>query len=217
MQDGTTIQPNTEPEKVVEAPATPSINPASPFVPIPPERRQLSKEKGFAGRDRRNDRKPRREPRAKPEFDQKIIDIRRVARVVSGGRRFSFAVSLVAGNRKGMVGVGIGKAGDTSLAIEKAFRNAKKKMIKINLKENMGIPHEVEAKYSSAVVMMMPARGKGIVAGSSVKDVLELAGVHDVVAKLRSGSKNRLNNAKVAVKALSLLRSKAKPVVQAQV
>jgi len=161
---------------------------------------------GGMGGDRKNDRKPRREPRAKPEFDQKIIDIRRVTRVASGGRRFSFAVSLVAGNRKGSVGVGTGKAGDTSLAIEKAFKNARKHMLKVSVTKSMSIPHDVEAKYCSSRVMIMPAKGKGIIAGSSVRDVLELAGVKDVVAKLRSGSKNKLNNAQVAVKALSTLR-----------
>src|SRR5574343_1808240 len=82
----------------------------------------------------KNPRKaPRREARAKPEFDQKIISIRRVTRVVTGGRRFSFSVAIVAGNRKGSVGVGIGKAGDTSLAIEKALRDAKKNMIHVRL------------------------------------------------------------------------------------
>ena len=162
---------------------------------------------GAPGGDRKNDRKPRREPRAKPEFDQKIIDIRRVTRVASGGRRFSFAVSLVAGNRKGSVGVGTGKASDTSLAIEKAFKNARKHMLKVSTTKSMSIPHDVEAKYCSSRVMIMPAKGKGIIAGSSVRDVLELAGVKDVVAKLRSGSKNKLNNAQVAVRALSMLRT----------
>jgi small subunit ribosomal protein S5 len=157
--------------------------------------------------DRKNDRKPRREPRAKPEFDQKIIDIRRVTRVASGGRRFSFAVSLVAGNRKGSVGVGTGKAGDTSLAIEKALKNAKKHMIKVSTTKEMSIPHDVEAKFSSSRVMIMPAHGKGIVAGSSVRDVLELAGIKDVTAKIRSGSKNKLNNARVAIKALLMLKT----------
>ena len=158
------------------------------------------------GDGRKNDRKPRREPRAKPEFDQKIIDIRRVTRVASGGRRFSFSVSIVAGNRKGSVGVGIGKAGDTSLAIEKAFRNARRHMITVKTTKDMSIPHDVEAKFGSAVVMIMPAKGKGIVAGSSVRDVLELAGIKDVTAKLRSGTKNKLNNAKVAIKALGMLK-----------
>jgi len=153
-----------------------------------------------------SDRKPRREPRAKPEFDQKIIDIRRVTRVSSGGRRFSFSVALVAGNRKGRVGVGIGKAGDTSLAIDKAAKNAKKNMITVSLNDKMSIAHFVSAKYCSSLVEIMPAPGRGVSAGSSVRDVIELAGIKEVGAKLRSGSKNKLNNARVAVKALALLK-----------
>jgi small subunit ribosomal protein S5 len=155
---------------------------------------------------RGGDRKPRREPRAKPEFDQKIIDIRRVTRVSSGGRRFSFSVALVAGNRKGKVGVGIGKAGDTSLAIDKALKNAKKNMIDVVLNKHMSIAHEVSAKFNASYVEIMPARGRGVSAGSSVRDVIELAGIKEVGAKLRSGTKNKLNNARVAIKALSLLK-----------
>jgi len=146
--------------------------------------------------------------RAKPEFDNKLIQIRRVTRVVAGGRRFSFSVAMVAGNRKGSVGVGIGKAADTAAAIEKALKNAKKSMIKVRLSKEMMIPHEVMAKESSARVKIMPAPGRGMVAGSSVRNVLELAGIKNVRAKILSGSKNKLNNARAAVKALSLLREK---------
>ncbi|MEI7777640.1 MAG: 30S ribosomal protein S5 [bacterium] len=182
---------------------------SAPVIPATITAKKNFRDFGNAPRDgRKNDRKPRREPRAKPEFDQKIIDIRRVTRVASGGRRFSFSVSIVAGNRKGSVGVGIGKAGDTSLAIEKAFRNARRHMITVKTTKDMSIPHDVEAKFGSAVVMIMPAKGKGIVAGSSVRDVLELAGIKDVTAKLRSGTKNKLNNAKVAIKALGMLKLK---------
>lgn len=146
--------------------------------------------------------------RVKPEFDNKLIQIRRVTRVVAGGRRFAFSVALVAGNRKGSVGVGIGKAADTAAAIEKATKNAKKNMIKVLLTSGMMIPHEVSAKESSATVMIMPAKGRGMVAGSSVRNVLELAGIKDVRAKILSGSKNKLNNARATIKALQLLRAK---------
>ena len=146
--------------------------------------------------------------RAKPEFDNKLIQIRRVTRVVAGGRRFSFSVAMVAGNRKGSVGVGIGKAADTAAAIEKAMKNAKKNMIKVRLTNEMMIPHEVEAKEASARVMIMPAPGRGMVAGSSVRNVLDLAGIKNVRAKIISGSKNKLNNARAAVKALEQHRAK---------
>ncbi|HEY4479616.1 MAG TPA: 30S ribosomal protein S5 [Candidatus Paceibacterota bacterium] len=161
---------------------------------------------------RERKKNPRRQggrpERVKPEFDQKIISIRRVTRVAAGGRRFSFSVALVAGDRKGRVGVGTGKAGDTSIAIDKALKNAKKNMIRVTTTPDFSIPHRVAAKYSSAIVQIFPARGKGLVAGSSVRNVLELAGVKDVNAKVLSGSKNRLNIARVAIKALSMLRIK---------
>ncbi|TSC68159.1 MAG: 30S ribosomal protein S5 [Parcubacteria group bacterium Gr01-1014_72] len=144
--------------------------------------------------------------RVRPEFDQKILTIRRVARVAAGGRRFNFSVALVAGNRRGSVGVGLGKGADTSLAIDKALRNAKKHLLMIPLTKTSSIPHIVSAKYCSAIVTIMPAPRRGLVAGTSVRDVLELGGVKDVTAKVLSGSKNKLNNARAAVKALSGFR-----------
>ncbi|MEK7185196.1 MAG: 30S ribosomal protein S5 [Patescibacteria group bacterium] len=161
---------------------------------------------------KKNPRRPqRRESRVKPEFDQKIISIRRVARVVAGGRRFSFSVALVAGNRKGSVGVGLGKAGDTSIAIEKALRDAKKNMVTVTLTKHGSVPHESEAKYSASRVLVIPAPGRGMVAGSSVRVVLELAGVKDVGAKIRSGSKNKINNARAAIEALRTLSKSNRP------
>jgi small subunit ribosomal protein S5 len=141
----------------------------------------------------------------KPEFDQKIVSLRRVTRVMAGGRRFSFSVCLVIGNGKGMVGVGQGKASDTPLAIDKAFRDAQKHMITVNTTKDMSIPHDVEARYAASHVKIMPAKGKGILAGSSVRTVLELAGLREVGAKLFSRSKNNANNAYVAIKALRKL------------
>ena len=153
--------------------------------------------------------------RARPEFDSKMIQIRRVTRVVAGGRRFAFSVALVAGNRKGSVGVGVGKASDTALAIDKAMKSAKKNMVKIRTSKEMMIPHEVSAKASSARVMIMPAKGRGMVAGSAVRNVLELAGIKNVRAKIFSGSKNKLNIARAAVKALSQLRQgRIKPLAE---
>jgi small subunit ribosomal protein S5 len=149
------------------------------------------------------DRAPRE--RVKPEFDTKIINIRRVTRVASGGRRFSFSVAVVSGDRKGKVGVGLGKAGDTSLAIDKATRDAKKNMVKVSLTKESSVPHHVEAKYGSARIAIMPAKGRGVIAGSSARNVMELAGIKDVNAKIFSGSKNKLNIARVAVKALGML------------
>ncbi|MEK7121068.1 MAG: 30S ribosomal protein S5 [Patescibacteria group bacterium] len=154
---------------------------------------------------KKNHRKSSGRERVKPEFDQKMISIRRVTRVVAGGRRFSFSVALVAGNKNGQVGVGLGKAGDTSLAIEKAFRDAKKNMIKVRTNKTKSIPHEISSKYASAIVKIMPAQCRGLIAGSSVRDVLELAGLSDITAKILSRSKNKLNNARAAIKALNTL------------
>ena len=165
--------------------------------------------RGRGGPDRRGG--PRREPRAKPEFDQKMIDIRRVTRVSAGGRRFSFAVAVVIGDKKGKVGVGTGKGTDTSLAVEKAVRDAKNNLIIVPLTKTGSIPHAVSSKYCSARVEMKPALGKGVVAGSSIRDVVVLAGITDINAKLRSGTKNKLNNAQAASMALSSFK-KAKRV-----
>lgn len=146
--------------------------------------------------------------RVKPEFDQKILDIRRVTRVVAGGRRFSFSVALVAGDKKGSVGLGLGKAGDTALAINKALRNAKKNMIRLKLTKDMFIPHELSAKFSSSHVMLMPNKGRGLVAGSVVRDIVKLSGIRDITGKILSNSKNKLNNAKAVMSALSAISSK---------
>lgn len=158
----------------------------------------------------RGDRRggPRGDKAPRSEFDQKIVSMRRVTRVVAGGRRFSFSVALAAGDKKGRVGIGVGKAGDTALAIDKALRDAKKHMIRVPLTKTGSIPHEVSTKYSSARIWITPAAGRGMVAGSAVRTVLELAGVKDVVAKVLSPSKNHLNQAKATIDALSQLISR---------
>ena len=153
--------------------------------------------------------------RPKPEFDQKIINIRRVTRVVAGGRRFSFSVALVAGDKKGSIGLGLGKAGDTALAINKALRNAKKNMVKLHLTKTMSIPHELSAKFSSSHIILMPNKGRGLVAGTVVRDIVKLSGMKDITGKILSNSKNKLNNAKAVLAALSVISSKyTRPVVE---
>ena len=166
--------------------------------------------RGKGGRNdkggRRGPSRGRRDDKPRSEFDQKIIQLRRVSRVVAGGRRFSFSAVIVAGDRKGRVGIGIGKGADTALAVDKAFRDAKRRMIRIRTTETMSIGHDVMAKYSSGIVEIRPAPERGIVAGSSVKTVLELAGIKDVTAKIFSGSKNKLNIARAALDALGKLK-----------
>ena len=147
--------------------------------------------------------------RPKPEFDQKMVSIRRVTRVVAGGRRMTFAVALAIGDKKGSIGLGTGKGGDTAIAIAKALRQAKKNMFKIKTTKEMSIERPVKAKFSSSKLEMMPNHGKGLVAGSTVRDMLILAGIKNITAKLHSGSKNKLNNARVAYKTLYQLRAQA--------
>lgn len=151
--------------------------------------------------------------RVKPEFDQKILNIRRVTRVVAGGRRFSFSVAIVAGDKKGAVGLGLGKAGDTALAINKALRNAKKNMIRLNLTKTMSLPHELSAKFSSSSIILRPNKGRGLVAGSVIRDIVKLSGIKDVTGKILSNSKNKLNNAKAVMSALSQISVKYVKIV----
>lgn len=209
MQEETNIT-NTETPATEVVAAAPAATPAAAPVEerLPAQAGRGGRGQGRGGRDgRRGPRQGNRPPRAKSEFDTKMINIRRVARTVAGGRRFSFSVALIIGNKKGKVGVGLGKAGDTTLAIEKATRDAKKHMITVPLADDNSIKHDVSAKFNASVVSMMPAKGRGLVAGSSVRPVLELAGVSNTVAKLHSGSKNGLNNARAAIEALKSLKS----------
>ena len=147
-----------------------------------------------------------RAPRERGEFEQVTIDARRVARVMAGGRRFSFSLVVIIGDKKGRVGVGLGKGVDTALAIDKATRDAKKHLFTIARTASGSIPHQVEAKYASSTVEIIPSKGRGIVAGSAMRTVLELGGVTDVVAKIHTRSKNKLTISRSTVAALKKLR-----------
>lgn len=135
----------------------------APEAAAPEDRRGANRPLRGRGGERggRPNRASSRPPRAKSEFDQRMIAIRRVSRVVAGGRRFSFSVAIIIGNKKGKVGVGLGKAGDTTLAIDKAVRDAKKHMITVSLTKDSSIAHEVSAKYCAARISIMPAHGRG--------------------------------------------------------
>ena len=148
-----------------------------------------------------------------PEFDQKIVNIRRVTRVMAGGRRFSFSVVMIIGDRKGRVGIGVGKSPDTATAIQKALKDAKKNMITVATTKDMSIAHEITAKYDASEVWLMPNNGKGVVAGGSVRDILNFAGLKNVTGKILSRSKNQINNSRATVIALDSLQGgvKAKP------
>ncbi|OGZ96813.1 MAG: 30S ribosomal protein S5 [Candidatus Sungbacteria bacterium RIFCSPLOWO2_02_FULL_51_17] len=144
-----------------------------------------------------------RQKKEKSEFDQKVLDIRRTARVVKGGRRFSFRATVVIGNRTGRVGVGVGKGPDVSSAVEKAVNQAKKNTIKVVISKHASIPHEVMAKTGSAVILLKPApAGSGIIAGGPVRVVTDLAGIQNISAKILSRTTNKLNNARATIEAL---------------
>ena len=162
-----------------------------------------SRKKPFSKKRKAFSRRKREE--RKSEFEQKIISMRRVTRVVAGGRRFSFSVAMVIGDKKGRVGVGIGKSNDTALAIDKAIRDAKANMITVNRTEEGSIPFDVKAKFGSSEVAVRPAPGRGLVAGASVRAVLDFAGVTDVTSKIWTRSKNQLNIARATIEALKEL------------
>lgn len=148
--------------------------------------------------------KRRRRPggrREKPEYDQKMLDLARVTRVVKGGRRFRFRATLVIGNRKGKVGVGVGKGGDVSDAIQKAYNDAKKNLVEIPLSGGT-IRYDVSAKEGSAKVLLKPAKeGRGLIAGGAIRAVSDLVGIKDIVSK-SLGSSNALNLSRATIKAL---------------
>jgi len=134
---------------------------------------------------------------------------------MAGGKRFSFRATVVVGNRTGKVGIGIAKGLDFTAAVEKAKRQAEKNVIVIPLTENRTIAYDVEAKYGAARVRMKPAaKGHGLIAGGSVRVVLDLLGVKDISAKIMGTTKNKLSNAMAAVKALQMIRPRVRPVAQ---
>ena len=149
-----------------------------------------------------------REPREPKEFEEKVIAIDRVTRVVKGGRRFRFRSTVVVGDKNGRVGVGVGKGGEVQSSIAKAVAKAKRDMITVPL-SNRTIPHEVEVRFSGARVLLKPAsEGTGVIAGGAVRNVVEVAGIHDLLSK-SLGSSNKVNTAYATVEALKQLRATA--------
>ncbi|MFO0780715.1 MAG: 30S ribosomal protein S5 [Candidatus Gracilibacteria bacterium] len=140
------------------------------------------------------------------EFEEEVIQIDRVTRVVKGGRRLRFRATVVIGNKKGKVGMGIGKSVEVQGAIKKAVAQAKKSLIEVPIVGET-IPHRVQIKFKSAKMIIMPGcPGTGIIAGGPLRKILELAGVKDVLSKVL-GCKNRLSNSQAAIMALGKLRT----------
>lgn len=139
------------------------------------------------------------------EFEEAVIQVDRVTRVVKGGRRLRFRATVVIGDKKGTVGYGIGKATEVQQAIQKAVAKAKKRLIKVPV-YNGTIPHVIQVKFKASSVMMKPASvGTGIIAGGAVRQILELAGVHNILSK-SLGSNNKINTTKATYEALTKLR-----------
>ena len=149
---------------------------------------------------------PKSEPEEAPEFSEKVVHINRCAKVVKGGRRFSFAALVVVGNQKGEVGVGYGKAKEVPECIRKGTEQAKKNIVKINLRGDT-IPHAVRGLSDGGEVLLRPATdGTGVIAGGGVRAVLEAVGIHNVLSK-SLGSNNHLAMVNATMAALQQLRS----------
>ncbi len=147
----------------------------------------------------------------KDEFKEKVLDLRRVTRVVAGGKRFRFRATVVIGDEKGRVGVGVAKGLDVASSVNKAKLEGKKSMVTIVLRDGRTIPHEVHAKYSAAKVVIKPAgSGHGLKAGGAVRFVLSLAGIKDATAKCLGRTPNKLTNALAALEALRQIKPSAK-------
>lgn len=158
----------------------------------------MAKEKG---------RKNKRGKEKAPEWQERVIQIRRVSKVVKGGKKLSFRAVVVVGNEKGQVGVGVGKASDVIGAVRKGVVDGKKQLIEVALTKSSSITHVANGISGGAQVMMRPAApGTGVIAGGAVRTVLELAGVKNILAK-QLGSNNPLNNARAAIDALENIRT----------
>ncbi|MFC1663812.1 ribosomal protein S5 [Patescibacteria group bacterium] len=142
----------------------------------------------------------------KEEFESKLLDLARVVRVAAGGRRFRFRAVMVIGNKAGKVGVGVAKGIDVAQAIEKATRLAKKNLIEVLIIKDT-IPHEVISKFGAAKVLLRPQRkGRGLVAGGTVRVISTLAGIKNISSKVLGRTGNKLNNARATIEALKKLK-----------
>lgn len=151
----------------------------------------------------------------KKEFEEELLDLARVTRVVRGGRRLRFRATVAVGNKKGKVGIGTGKSAEVAVAVQKAVTDAKKRLIQVPLTENNSIPHDITVKFKASRLLFMPASdGTGIKAGGVLRKILDLAGVHNIIAK-RFGSTSPLVNAQATIQALSFLKNSTKGKVVA--
>lgn len=162
------------------------------------EKKPLRKKGGRFGHGRKKEEQ---------EYDQKIIDVARVTRVTEGGKQLSFRATVVIGDNKGMVGLGVGKGLDVTRAINKAVGRAKTKMVKVPINDQGTIPHEVKQTYGAAEIMIRPApQGTGIIAGGVMRMIMDVAGVKNVIAKMY-GSGSKINNSRATIEAIKRLET----------
>jgi small subunit ribosomal protein S5 len=160
------------------------------------------KRKDFSGRGKRFGERP------KEEFEQRILDLARVTRVMKGGKRMSFRACVAIGDKKGRIAVALGKGADVTLAVNKAVNKAKKNLLEVPI-YNDTITHQINAKFGSAKLLLKPAaKGRGVIAGGVIRVILDLAGIKNVTSKIL-GTNNKVNNAKCTILALSKLKRKA--------
>lgn len=154
-----------------------------------------------------NRRKNNRSREKETNWQERVVQIRRVSKVVKGGKKLSFRAIVVVGNEKGQVGVGVGKASDVIGAVRKGVADGKKQLVDVPLTKSSSIPHPIQGRSGAARVMVRPAApGTGVIAGGAVRTVLELAGIRNILAK-QLGSDNPLNNARATIEALDALRT----------
>ena len=167
----------------------------------------VPKKDGKPGNNKRRGRGRGRGPKREvKEFEQKILDLSRVTRVTAGGKRMSVRCALVIGDKKGRVGLGVAKGADVQIAIEKAYKQAKKKVVTVPI-YNETIPHSVLMKYCSALVLLKPApKGTGLKSGGAMRMILEFAGVPNAVSKILN-SNNKINLARATIEAIKELRT----------
>ncbi|MDI3496337.1 MAG: small subunit ribosomal protein [Patescibacteria group bacterium] len=159
------------------------------------------KKKSFRGRKNG----PRRNNEPRDEFEQRILEVARVTRVMAGGKRMNFRACVAIGDKKGSVGVGLGKGADVTIAINKAVNKAKKTLIKVPIVKDT-IPHEIYNKLGAAKIMLKPAQqGRGVISGGVIRAIVDLAGIKNITSKTL-GTNNKVNNARCTIDALSKLR-----------
>ncbi|WKZ27052.1 MAG: 30S ribosomal protein S5 [Candidatus Paceibacterota bacterium] len=187
---------------------TPEVTPTAPAA-SEPQRHGRGGGQRFGNRrpGGRQGRRPAR-PMEKPEYEQKTIDLARVARVTKGGKRFSFRATVVIGDGKSRVGIGMGKGKDVAQSVQKAYNQAKKRLVTI-LTVNGTIPNTVQANFHGATVILKPAKG-GVKAGGPVRVVAKLAGITSLTGKLIERTNNKINIAMATIKALGMLRDRAR-------